>query len=215
MSYAASVKQNKILAIKVFLERYKTRQYVGKLTRDDNEFTFEYDKHYMSARNVISLGPEMPLTKQQYHSKQLFVPFVDRIPSRENPAYEEYCEATGISSEENDVFVLLATIAKRGPSSFIFEAEYDDKFSANDLKRYREQLSMSAREFAECFETTQATITRIEKGQASGSETLKRIAIYAKHPEIALEQLQRRGGCLHTNKRITIEKHLRSQLQKN
>ncbi|MCB1107049.1 MAG: hypothetical protein KDK76_03020, partial [Chlamydiia bacterium] len=56
-----------------------------------------------------------------YFSKSLFVPFLERIPSKNNPSYPEYCQSVGISVDEENVFVLLSTIGRRGPSSFIFE----------------------------------------------------------------------------------------------
>lgn len=110
-----------IIGIAVYLEKTRSRQYVGKLTREEGQYLFEYNSNYMKSRNVISLGPEMPLTKQSYRSKALFIPFMDRIPVKENPAYPEYCEAMGISPEETDPLILLGTIAHRGPSWLIFE----------------------------------------------------------------------------------------------
>lgn len=189
-----------IVGIRVFLERRKRRQYVGLLTKEGSDFIFEYDRAYLKARDVISLGPEMPLTRPKYRSAKLFVPFLDRIPSSENPAYAEYCRATGISPDETNPLILLCTIAHRGPSSFIFEPLYAEEFSAEGLLAFRQFLKLTVREFSACFDFSASAITRIERRQVSGREILKRAELYARFPETALLQLQREGGALHANK---------------
>lgn len=159
-------------------------------------------------QSAVDSPPELPLTKQIHESKKLFPSFVDRIPSRENPAYKDYCRATGISIEEKDPFILLVTIGKRGPSSFIFEPLYAKKFSAIDLKEFRKKLGLTTREFAELCEITQASIVQIEKGKASGKEVLKRIEMYVHHPETLYFQFKIQGGVLHTDKQKIFLKAL-------
>lgn len=125
---------NKIIGVLVYLEHKTRRQYVGVLKKIGDIFQFEYDLKYLRGRAIIPLGPEMPLTRRVFQSNTLFIPFADRIPSRENPAYPEYCQETGISVNETRPFVLLTTIAHRGPSSFIFEPFFKkDEFKAEDL----------------------------------------------------------------------------------
>lgn len=194
----------KIVGVQVFLERRATRLLVGVLRKEQTMFCFEYDRKYVQAKNVIPLGPEMPLTRRAYRSETLFIPFLDRIPSRENPAFEEYCEATGISANEKDPFVLLTHIAHRGPSSFIFEPLYSNNFSAEDLLAFRKRLGLTVREFAACFDFTQAALTRVERKSSSGREILKRAEIYARFPDVALDQIKRNGGFLSTQKRKAI-----------
>ena len=123
-------------------------------------------------------------------------------------SYPEYCALMGIDVDEQDPFILLTTIGHRGPSSFIFEPEYCIKFDGNDLKSFRSKLDLSARDFATCFEFGQAALTRVETGQSSGRELLKRAAIYAKFPKVALEQIKNHGGVLHRDKRKTVERIL-------
>ena len=201
-----------IEGVRVFLERRTRRQYVGLLTRQGAEFVFEYERAYLKARDIIPLGPEMPLTRPTYRSAQLFIPFLDRIPSRENPAYDEYCKATGISPEETDPLILLSTIAHRGPSSLIFEPFYHEGFPAEELLAFRKRLGLTVRDFAACFDFSPSAITRVELGQVSGREVLKRAEIYVKFPAVALFQLERRAGGLHTNKYQSIAAELRKQL---
>jgi hypothetical protein len=200
---------DKIIGIQVFLERKSIRLYVGLLRKIHNTFVFEYAKSYLKRRGVIPLGPEMPLTRMNYQSDQLFIPFTDRIPSRENPAYADYCKATGILRDETDPLILLCTIAHRGPSSFIFEPLYDDSFSSKDLLDFRQSLGLSVKEFAACFDLSPAAITRTELNQSTGREVLKRASIYARYPNVALDQLRLRGGCLHPNKYKKADSFLR------
>ena len=192
--------RNKIIGVQVFLEGRRRRLYVGLLQKVGNVFRFEYATSYLKGKRVLSLGPEMPVTRRVYESDTLFVPFEDRLPMRENPAYPDYCRATGISVDETEPFILLTTIAHRGPSSFIFEPLYEDAFTADDLLAFRKSLGFSVQEFAACFDFSPAAITRIERKQSSGREVLKRVEIYARYPKVALEQIKRSGGILHTRK---------------
>lgn len=207
-------KRSLIDGIEVYLERRRSRPFVGLLTKDEMGFLFEYDEGYLRSRTAISMGPEMPLTRKTYRSETLFIPFEDRIPSRENPAYPEYCAATGIDVNEKNPLILLSTIGKRGPSSLIFEAHYKDSFSSEDLLLLRKELGLSVREFARCFDLSHAAVTRVEKGQSSGREMLKRVSIYAQYPDVLLGKLKRHGGIIHTDKRKKIEKFLRTLASK-
>jgi HipA-like protein len=204
----------KIVGAQVFLEGKRSRMYVGLLKRRGRKFFFEYDKSYLKAKNVIPLGPEMPLTSRSYASNALFTPFSDRIPSRENPAYRDYCKATGISTGETDPFILLTTIAHRGPSSFIFEPLYEENFTADDFLAFRKSLGLSVKEFAACFDFSPAAVTRVELKQSSGREVLKRAEMYARFPEVAIDQIRRSGGTLHPNKLKRVREYL-NHLQAN
>lgn len=204
---------DKIVGVRVFLERKTDRQLVGILRKNDDTFYFEYENRYLNGKGVIPLGPEMPLTKRSFQSNTLFIPFADRIPSRENPAYADYCRATGISLDESNPIVLLTTVARRGPSSSIFEPLFGDGFTPEDLRHFRKMLGLTVKEFGFCFGFSPAAITRIELEQSSGREILKRAEIYAKYPEVALDQIKRHGGGLHTKKRLRVETLLKERIQ--
>jgi HipA-like protein len=206
---------NKIKGVHVFLEKKKSRISVGILKKNGNKFDFEYDKNYLRRKDVIPLGPELPLTKRFFQSDVLFVPFSDRIPSRENPAYVDYCKATGIAVDETDPIILLTTIAHRGPSSFIFEPLYEDEFTGDDLLAFRKSLGLSVIEFAACFDFSPAAITRVERKQSSGREVLKRAEIYARYPKVALDQIRSRGGILHSSKIQRIQRLLLDRCKEN
>jgi HipA-like protein len=160
---------------------------------------FTYDEKYLYAKNAFSLGPELPLTQRKYVAKNLFPAFLDRIPSKQNPAYVEYCHKFGISPDENDVLVLLATIGRKGPSSFVFEKVTESNFGSHDLKAYRENLRLSIREFAAAFDISPATLSKIEKGRTQGQEVLKRVELYVRVPEAARFEVERNLHLLHSD----------------
>lgn len=201
---------NPPIGIAVYLERKKTRQFVGELRyiADTKEFEFIYDQNYLYSKSIIPLGPELPLKKQPFRSKKLFESFSDRIPSKENPAYADYCKAVGIDVSETNPLILLSTIAKRGPSSFIFEPIYTTGIDPNQLKHFREILNLTGREFAVCFSISLASLNRIETGKAAGKEVLKRLEIYIKFPEVALFEFRRNSGKIHLQKKRHAEKIL-------
>ena len=124
-------KINNITAIDIYAEFGKSRIYVGRLDKTGGKFQFSYDRKYLKSKKKLSLGPEFPLTKRQFFSDSLFNSFKDRIPSKENQAYTEYCDKFGISSDENNELILLATIGSRGPSSFVFEPVFFSEFTSD------------------------------------------------------------------------------------
>ena len=189
-----------IEGVQVVLEKSASNQLVGVLTANERGFHFEYDKDYLHSPKAIPLGPEMPLTRRNYQSEQLFRPFAERIPSRENPAFPEYCKSAGISTDEENPLILLSTIASRGPSSFLFKPLYHESFTGSDLKSFRNNLGLSVREFAMCFDFSQPGITRVETGKTDGREILKRVEIYVLYPDVALDQLRRRAAYIHRSK---------------
>ena len=203
-----------IKAINVYLERRKTRQYVGQLTKQKNKlFVFEYDKDYRHSNYPIDLGPDLPVTKKKHTASTLFPSFEDRIPSRRNPAYPEYCKSVGITPSEKDPLVLLSTIGKRGPSSFIFTPVFENqKFSGKDLKKFRKNLKLSIRDFARLFDISSASVYRIENNKTSGQHTLKRIADYYKSPQTALEKIKQTGILINDKKREFVEKFFQSKI---
>lgn len=198
-----------IEAVLVYLERRKTRKLIGRLTYDkkNKNYIFEYDQRYLRSK-LIPLGPELPLRRQPHVSQTLFESFVDRIPSRENPAYSDYCLAMGIDIKEDDPFVLLTTIARRGPSSFVFEAERYRAFCSEDLIAFRKQLHLTIKEFALAFEVSEKTLVSIENGRAAGKEVMKRLELYALFPSVALFQFRRNCAQIHVDKTRLVEQTL-------
>lgn len=192
---------NSIKAVKIYLERYTRRIPVGELKRENGKYIFTYYKSYLYYDKAIPLGVEFPLTKQYFESATIFEAFWDRIPSKNNPAYLDYCNQFNISSEENNIFVLLVTIGRKGPSSFIFEPILDDSFSGQDVKIFRKSLGLSTREFAMAFGISQATIVRVENNKTSGLEVLKLLEIFSKFPDAAIYYIEKYGDKLHCKTR--------------
>jgi HipA-like protein len=193
-----------VTGIKVFLEQRSKRLFVGTLERKKEAYLFSYDEKYLSYKKAIPLGQEFPLTRQYFESQKMFSSFQERIPSKENPAYPVYCQEFGISPEEENPLVLLATIGRRGPSSFVFEPMWGDTFSGKDLKRFREKFGLSTRDFGLSFGIPQATIVRIENGKASGTEILKFLEILYYSPEAASYYIEKYGSALHSRIRSRL-----------
>ena len=203
--------KRKIIAVDVYFERYTSREYVGRLTYQKKQFIFNYDDTYLyNKKRVLAIGPDLPCTQKMYSSKQLFMSFEDRIPSRQNPVYAEYCQMAGISPEEKDPLVLLSTIGQKGPSSFIFTPFYGDTFTKDDLKAFRKRLKLSIRDFAKLFDFSPVTIHRIESGKSSGKDTLKRVELYYLFPQVALYEVSRFGFRLSSKTYERVKKLLSS-----
>ena len=213
------MKTNFIIAVLIYLERRKTRTFVGKLTMDQEKnvttFYFQYDEKYLKRKYAIPLGPELPLSEKFYEAINLFPSFQDRIPAKENPAYVDYCREAGISSQENNPLVLLSTIGKRGPSSFVFEPVYEKQFTVNDLISYRENLGLTIREFASLFSISASHLQRIEANKFPGKDILKLIEIYKEHPLVALEEIKKNSGAIYTEKYQKILNLLQHKIKPN
>lgn len=210
-----NIPTGKVPSVLVYLEKRKSRKFVGELTYNFKKhiYVFVYDKAYLHA-NLIPLGPELPLSPKKFSSPTLFEPFIDRLPSRENPAYREYCEAENIEVSEQDPFVLLTTIGKRGPSSFIFERKKQEPLGAQELRTFRRELGLTTREFAIGFAIGAKTLISIENGRSGGRDAMKRLELYIRFPEIALFEFQRNCAAIHRDKRKQVERVLSARKTK-
>ncbi len=186
-----SEKTSKITAVDVYLEKRKSRKYVGQLARENDKFIFEYNDLYLYDDKSIAIGPDLPLSKKKFISNDLFQSFEDRIPSKKNPAYKEYCEMVGIKPSENDPLTLVATLGQKGPSSFIFSPAPRNTITHEDIIHYRKILNLTVREFSELFDFSPATINRIEKKSICGKESMKRLEIYILFPEVAIYEVKK------------------------
>lgn len=207
--------QNEIIAVDVFLERRKSRERVGRLTRARVEgkplFEFKYSEDYLLKGRGIPLGPEFPLTQVKFQSKKLFPSFEDRIPSRENPAYEDYCRQVGISSDETNPMVLLSTLGRKGPSSFVFEGVKQESNAAHNVAEYRQRLGLTIREFASIFGASAASIQKLEHGKSAGRELTKRLSIYMIFPEVALWEAMNNRAKIHDEKYQALMRKLKER----
>lgn len=202
----------RLIGVRIFLERRTTRMYVGCLIKEKDQFVFTYDDLYFRARKIISLGPEFPMTRKVFTSKNLFPSLKDRIPSKENPAYSEYCSYVGISPDEDNPFVLLSTIGQKGPSSFVFMPLYEREFQVQDVIEFRKLLGFTTRDFAEIFEIPQASLNALERRRNSGKDLLKRLELIVRFPDVALYLLLVNGGVLPDEKYLYAEKILKSSV---
>lgn len=198
----------KIIGVDVFLEKSQKRAHVGMLEKRQGQFCFEYTPAYFKAKKSFPLGPEFPLTRKTFFSKKLFPSFTDRLPDPENPAYSDYCAAVGISITTTDPFILLTTIGKRGPSSFIFEPIYDNTFTFEDYKKFQKYLGLSTQEFSRFFDISMSSLPKIKAGQTSGKEILKRIELYKKIPQTLKFFIKKNSKYIHPKKMENLIKKM-------
>ena len=203
----------KIIGIFVFLKKRKTQTLVGRLCKIDQKFIFTYKDSYLNTRNSIALGPEFPLTQQEFSSTRLFSSLEDRIPSTQNPAYSEYCLAMGIDPKEQDPFVLLSTVGSKGPSSFIFYPIFKRDLTSKDIIEFRNMLGLTTREFAAVFEFSQNSLNALERERITGSEILKRLEILLHFPSVASYFLLVNSGYLIHEKWVSATEKLKRMPQ--
>jgi len=185
----------------IYIEGRRRKSFVGILEYKANtkKYIFCYEKKYLRADNSIPLGPDIPLSKIRHEAEgKLFASFKDRIPSRRNPAYVDYCRQEGIEVTEKNPIILLGTIGKRGPSSFIFEAIYYDDFDVRkELQEFRKKTGLSLQDIAYAFNLNYVTVQRIESGKSKDANVMKLIRIYLEYPQCLKDQLKLTSCYLH------------------
>jgi DNA-binding XRE family transcriptional regulator len=201
--------------LQIFHELKHSKIYVGELFYNEKKdvYILTYDKSYLKYKYAISLGPEQNLLKTTHISAkgQLFPIFVDRIPLKENPAYPDYCHFMGISVDEQNPIILLGTIGRRGPSTFIFEPVYITDFLVADIINLRKELDISQADFAKAFGLKKVTLQRIEAQTSHDTNTIKLLEIYFSFPDVALWQLKQTGINIHTKILVRLKNYF-SQL---
>lgn len=185
----------------VFHEGRKRRIFIGELIylKEKDQYEFTYNKSYAYSKRAIPIGPELDLFKMRHLSVKgkLFPSLMDRIPLKANPAYEDYCRSQGIAPDEKNLIILLGTIGKRGPSSFIFEPVYKSEFSIDSVTRMRVQLQITQHDLSEALDISEPTLQKIETGKSHDANTLKLLQIYFEFPQVALWQLKQTGNRVH------------------
>lgn len=196
----------------------RRRMFVGELTynKDKCQYKLTYDKNYAHSKNAIPIGPELDLFKTSHLSAkgELFPSLNDRIPSKLNPAYKDYCKSQGISVNEKNPIILLGFIGKRGPSSFVFEPVYRNEFTINDILHFREKLQISQYDLAIALGLSEVTLQRIETGRSQDDNTLTRIQIYFEFPDVALWQLKQTGNRVRSDVLAKLVNYFEKELYK-
>lgn len=208
MDYNLHIDENRLF---IFHELKKRKIYVGELIYDPEQDVYKliYDEDYRKSKSAISIGPDLDLFKTEHTSSkgQLFPIFWDRIPLKSNPAYEDYCSQQNISAYENNPIILLGSIGKRGPSSFVFEPAYKTNFSINSVIKMRQDLKISQHDFALALDLKKVTLQRLEKGVSNDANIIKLLEIYFKFPDVAIWQLIQRKMWIHHTVFTTMVKY--------
>lgn len=205
--------------LQVFHESRKRRTFVGELAyiEKKDQYEFTYDMKYLDSKSAIPLGVDLSLFQINHKSKKgkLFSSFIDRIPLKSNPAYKDYCEYQGISPDEKNLIILLGSIGRRGPSSFVFEPVYEDIFSRVKIRDLRKQLNITQYDLAEVFDISKLTLNKIENGKSQDRNVLKLIQIFLEFPEVALWQLKQTGRKIHRNALIKLIHYFENCINSN
>ncbi len=203
--------------LKIFHEGRKRRIFAGEIQYDakKDKYVLMYDEDYTHLKSAIALGPTLDLLHLRHYSEKgkMFPIFLDRIPDRLNPAYQDYCDSQNISVDEKNPMVLLGSIGRRGPSTFIFEAVYRSEFTSTDITQFREHHDITQHDFAAVFDLSLATLQRIESGASVDLNTLKRIEILLTFPDVALWQLKQTGAEVHKDVLIKLKKYFQRSSQ--
>ncbi len=203
--------------LNVYLEGRKRRAFVGALTFVPAEqlYRFEYDEKYFRSKRAIPLGPELNLAQKVHLSnkERLFPSLADRIPDRSNPAYAEYCASQGISVDERNPIILLGTIGRRGPSSFVFESVFiSEDDILRELKTFRQELDLSINDLAQAFDVSRESIIRFESGKTKDKNLIKLLNIFLNYRDVSLWQLKMTGGRLHEEKLSRLIQYFEKQV---
>jgi len=204
--------------LEIYHQGLRRRLFVGTLTHEleNNRFRLDYDEGYLNSKSAIPLGVELSLTKKVHYSKtgQLFPTFLDRIPSKRNPAYPDYCYSQDINVDEQNFIVLLRTIGRRGPSTFVYEPVFSTESHIPEaLIKFREDLSLTRWEMAQAFEISELMLLRIETGRSQDANILRLIEMYLHFPEVSLWLLRRTGKKFHSRTRTRLVVHFEERLE--
>ncbi len=195
----------------IFHEGRKRRVFVGELIYNEKENQYElfYDENYARSKRAIPIGPGLDLFRARHVSAHgvLFPSLADRIPSKSNPAYGDYCKSQGISIGETNSIILLGTIGKRGPSSFIFEAVYKKEFPVTNILKFRQQLQISRHDFSAALGFSETTLQKLESQKSQDAHVLKLLQIYFEFPEVALWQLKQTGNRVKSDALMKLIKY--------
>lgn len=195
------------MKVLIFEELKRTRVLVAKMWKERGYYCFKYKKEYLERAVPTPIGPELPLKLKTIKSKSFFQSLEDVMPDRKNAAYKDYCKQAGISLEETDKLKLLTTIGKRGASKFVFEEEREVKEASGDrIKKFREELGLSQRDFALFFEIPIISLQKLEKGVVGQKIAKNYLENYINNPKQLKNLLKKRGYWLHSDKVKAIMK---------
>lgn len=95
------------------------KELVGLITEQEGgSIFFEYSDNWVQSGFYID--PLIPLGFKGILNNIQIEGLTDRLPSVDNPRYEELCSAWGISKDEKDLLILLSTLGHKSASSIEF-----------------------------------------------------------------------------------------------
>ncbi len=136
---------------------------------------------------------------------------MDRIPSRLNAAYPEYCESVGIRVDERNPMILLPSLGRRGPSDFIIERVFvlQDQIIPKALRRILEEVPLSQNDLALALDIPITTLWRILKGSSKDESLLRLIHLYLENTDLWRVLLQFTRGKITQKKYGLLNQYLK------
>ena len=186
--------------LKVYAEVRKQRIYVGLLEylKERKSYRFTYDSAYLDSAAPLALGVDLPCSRKVHESDALFLSFVDRIPSRENPAYRDYCRQRRIPEDETNEIILLGAIGTRGPSCFIFELIWHCNFDVvAEFNALRRETGLSLNTLSKAFNLNYATLHRLITGKSKDPATTRILRYLLTVPECMKQELRLTRAAIH------------------
>lgn len=203
--------------LEIYHEGRKRKILVAHLFHDteSDRFKLEYEPQYLSSKKAIALGPELTLQTKNHQSDtcELFPSLLDRIPSKKNPAYAEYCQQQGIAVDEANPIILLTTLGRKGSSTFIIEPVYQliEDIPAL-LSKFRDALQLSRWDIAMFFDMPELTLLKVEKGRCQDKNILRLIGLYMVDARVALQQLDLTGKRLPLATRCKLYEYFKGEI---
>jgi hypothetical protein len=94
-------------------DEVKQKIFVGTLEVINDEYVIQYTQEWIGHPLSIDIGEDIPLTLTPVKSHILWKDISNRIPPKSYSTYNNYCEAWGVVTGEQNILLLLATVGHR------------------------------------------------------------------------------------------------------
>jgi hypothetical protein len=108
---------------------------VGRLTRENDVYRFEYTRGALSSPRFSYLGRMRDLRKR-YVSESLFPLFANRLLNKSRPEYPEYIRWLGVASDESDPMQILARSGGKRATDQICLYPHPDRSNGGDVELF-------------------------------------------------------------------------------
>jgi hypothetical protein len=204
LSYAYFAPEN-IRGIDIFLELPLSREYVGRLKKEKNQFHFSYKAAYLKFKGAKPLDG-LPFPKKDFFSRQLFQAFENRMAR----FAKEYSPPPPLGVNYSDTLITLGTIAKTDDKSPFIFAPFYQELTVEEVEKARKDMGITREEFGLIFDVQLVTLNKMQSGEIIAPDVLKRLGLYL-DPLVVKYQIAKNGHWIHSKKLKNLLKWLDSQ----